>query len=89
MRTITRTIAAIAAAAVVTVGAVGFTTTTAAAEDRQTAGTCKTFVGRVTVHACVPTYSPNGGHVVRVFEDSSATYTDGWVMDGDTAVFRR
>lgn len=54
------------------------------------AGVCRTFYGpEVTVYSCVPMLSPDGGHVLYVEEDSSARYSDGWVMDSESDQFYR
>lgn len=53
-------------------------------------GVCRAFEGpSETVFACVPLRSPEGGEVERIYEDSSARYSDGYVIDAETNVFRR
>jgi len=53
------------------------------------AGQCRTFHGKVTVYSCAPSVSPSGGRLARIFEDGSATYTDGSVLDAEKGTFRR
>lgn len=50
-------------------------------------GVCRVFDGNLTIYSCVPVYSPGGGTVERVYEDGSARYTDGWVIDAEIPEF--
>lgn len=51
------------------------------------AGTCKTFhndnVPSIYALVCVPSASPDGGFLLRLWEDGSAGYADGWGIDPD------
>ena len=51
------------------------------------AGTCATYENDTdpSIYAivCVPSYSPDGGSLLRMWEDGSAGYADGWGLDPD------
>lgn len=54
---------------------------TLAADDKVSAGVCRTYVGAITITQCAPLYSPSGAVLAgRVEEDGSARYTDGFVF---------
>lgn len=61
---------------------------TLADDDRVSAGVCRTFTGRIYITVCVPLYSPFGGILDgKVYEDGSASYSDGWVIDSESREF--
>lgn len=59
-----------------------------AKDGKRTRGTCVIFVGKVTVFSCVPSTTPKGSKVARIWEDGSAKYANGSVFDGDAGTFR-
>jgi hypothetical protein len=61
----------------------------ALAQGTELEGRCRVFVGNRTVFSCVPAESPDGAPVLRVEEDSSARYADGWTIDAETDEFYR
>lgn len=70
-----RTIGALLAAIAIWAGVQAVT-----APDTSSAGTCREYSNSWVV--CVPTFSPSGAAMTDMWEDGSATYTDGWVFPG-------
>jgi hypothetical protein len=47
-------------------------------------GTCRVYVGKITVYSCAPVSTPAGGIIQgKVAEDSSARYDDGSFFDAE------
>lgn len=59
-----------------------------AKDGKRVSGKCVIFVGKVTVFSCVPTSTPKGSKLARIWEDGSAKYANGSVFDGDSGRFR-
>lgn len=51
-------------------------------------GTCHSFSGQHTIYVCVPSKTPKGSPMTRLYEDGSARYKNGSTYDGDDLVFK-